>query len=351
MIFLKKISIAFLIGIVFILSGCAEKITLDNIDKLETDYEYSTVFMNRYVKESNETKIITDAKDFAKKFISVQLNRGYDEKIGVEKEQLMYTEEYKEANGDKLDKSLMDVVEFYKKYEIKTEVQSVDYNNIINLNGDAFVNAVAKVRLVACNNIKVAEKLGYKDGMNSNLPCEYNIKMKFLGGDYYVYDYNIVDKEGHLSAIETYKNIEDDIAEFGIENETQIKKFVRSLAYAQNNRDYKVFNGDEDYIYLSESFKSELNKDKDDVKVTKDVYVKYKINTEFVSVKINDIVEGQGCYVVTVGVRTKLKECLNNEVAKNIGFEKGVGSEAVIPYEYVIGYENGELKLLNMKNL
>lgn len=348
---LKKISIAFLIGIVFLLSGCSEKITLENIEKLETQYDYSTVLMNKYVKESKETKIITDAKEFSKKFISVQLTRGYDDKTGVEKEKLMYTEEYIEAQGEKLEEALMDVVEFYNKYELKTEVQSVDYNRIINLNGDAFVNAVAKVRLIECNDTKIADILGYKDGMNSNVLCEYNIKMKYLNGDYYVYDYNIVEKEGQLSAIATYKNIEDHINEFGVKNEAKIKQFVRVLAYAQNNRDYKVFNGDEDYIYLSESYKAELNKDKDDVKVTKDAYVKFKINTEFVSAKVKNIKEEQGGYVVTAGVKVKLLECLNNEVAKNIGFYDGIGSEAELVYEYIVGYENDELKLLNMKNL
>lgn len=348
---MKKLSVLFLIFILISFTGCAEKITLDNIDTVENEYQYSSVFMGRYLKETAETKIVSDAKDFAKKFISVQQNRAYNEKTSVENEKIMYTDDYIDKHGEEINKLIEEVKSFYTEYELKTDVQSVDYNKVVNLGGDAFVNAVAKIRLTGCGNLEVAKALGFENGVNSNILCEYNIKMKYIGGEYFIYDYEIVEKEGYLVDFKNYRDIINKMSRFGIENEYEIKDVVNKLAYTQNTRDYNTLRGDEDYPYLSESYKAMLNSQRDDIGYTKQIYQDYKIITEMVSCNITDITVTENAYKVRADIKVKLVGCVSQETAKNIGYKDGIGSVATMNYVFTINRENGELKLFDSQLL
>lgn len=347
---MKKLLTALMLLVATItISGCGQKVTLDNIDSIENENEFSTVILGRFIKKTDETKIVKEAKEFSKKFLARNLTHSYKETIELENEYLVYTDEYKEKNEDIIKQTVEFTNEFYKMYTIETSLQNVNYKKVVNIGGDAYVKGVAKIRLVECGDDDVAVAIGYTQGVNSNLPCEFEIKMKYINGDYYVYDYKIINNEGNFLSILSYKNIEDKLKRFGVENEDEIKAVVRKVAYAQNHRDYKVFKGDEDYPYLSESFKAELNKDRDDVKFTKEVYEKYKINTEFISATIKSMqISGDKCKI-SLDIRTRLVECINNDVAKNLGFPNGIGSETVIPYVYTVGTENGEFKVFNTK--
>ena len=79
-------------------------------------------------------------------------------------------------------------------------IEQIEYlcKKVVNLSGDAYVKGVAKIRLLNCNDMNLAAAIGYTEGLNSNLPCEFEIKMKYIDGDYYVYDYKISEKDGHI---------------------------------------------------------------------------------------------------------------------------------------------------------
>ena len=344
---MKKIYLTFLILLTLCLSGCSEKITMENIDKVETEYHYSNVVLGRYLKEIKENKVITEAKDFARKFISIQQNKSYDEKTSLENEMIMYSEKYKEEHKEELENSISYGKEFYNKYQIKTEVQSVDFEKIIILKGDAYVNAIAKVRLTHCETPEIAGILGYKDGINSNIQCEYKIKMVYDSGEYFVYDYELVEKEGYLNNLASYEVL---IKEMNSAKEIEeVSTLIKNVLYTQNNRDYKTFKGNEDYQYLSSSLKAELNKDVDDVAQTKNLYNEYKLNTQYINHNIVSIVKTEEGFTVLTDVKVKIAECKSEELAKRLGFTGGIGSERIMRYSYTIAQENGVYKVFKSK--
>ncbi len=371
---MKKIVLVLFLVFIVLLTGCSEKITLDNIENVQTEYKYSKVSINGKITESPENMIITDAKEFANKFISIQFTRAYGEKTTKDNELIMYTDSYKEKNKDILEKDIEKAKDFINKYKLATEVQGIKYNRIINIGGDAFVNAVATVRLIDCAYNEVAQLMGFADGINSNAYCEYNIKMEYIDGEYFIYDYEIIQKDGFLKPLAYYNDGIDLSGEITDENpnepveeqkeeteedkktltakvKSEITDLVNKVSHAQHNRDYKSFKGDEDYKYLSESYKAELNKERDDVKFTKDAYTRFKIHTQFISATITNISQDGDRFVVDTDVKSKIVECLNDEVAKNIGYPGGIGSESIIKVRYIVADENGQWKVTSSKQI
>ena len=62
----RLISLLLLVLIIVSFTGCAEKITMDNIENVETEHQYSRVVLGKYLVKTDETKIVVDAKEFAK---------------------------------------------------------------------------------------------------------------------------------------------------------------------------------------------------------------------------------------------------------------------------------------------
>ena len=344
---MKKICTALLVLTTIFLTGCSAEITMDNVHEVKTDYHYSSVYFGRYLKEIKENKVVKDAKDFTRKFISAQQNRSYDEKTSVENEMIMYTQKYKDENKDTLEKSIVFAKEFYNKYQIETEVQSVDFEKIVILSGDAYVHAIAKVRLTHCQTPELAGILGYKDGVNSNILCEYKIKMEYDNGEYFVYDYELVEKEGNLNTLASYEKL---IEVLSSTNEIEdISNLVKNILIAQNDRDYKTFKGNEDYQYLSNEYIAEINKDRDDVAYTKELYTQYQLHTQYVSHNIISIVKGDNSFTVLADVKVKIVECSSDELAKNMGFSGGIDSEQTMRYSYTIKKQDDVYKVFDYK--
>lgn len=342
---MKKIIVTLFIIFTLSLTGCSSKINLDNIESFETDYEYSKVSMGA-IKECEEDKVIQEAKEFANKFFAIMYNRSYKDNTSIENETIMFSEEYK-ANNPNLIENIEFIKEFYNKYGLETEVQNVDFDKIININGDAYANATAKIRLTACSNPAVASILGFKDGLNSNIRCEYNIKMKYVEREYFVYDYELVPNEGYLLDFASYETKLNE----NLTVEEKLDSFVYAVSKAQNDRIYDKFTGDEDYIYLSQAYKDELNKERDDVKYTKEIYTRFQLSTEFISSKVNSVTKTDSGYTLNVTLVTKLLNCISDDVAKNIGYPDGVGSESEMTVEYYVVEENGEFKLNGSKQI
>ena len=114
---MKKIVLALILVFLMLLTGCGERITLDNAEKIETEFKYSKVGINGKLTESPENMIITDAKEFANKFISIQYTRAFGEKTTKENELIMYCDSYKEKNKETLEKNIEKAKNFINKYK------------------------------------------------------------------------------------------------------------------------------------------------------------------------------------------------------------------------------------------
>ena len=176
----KIITVLLLIIVIVAFSGCGQKITLDNVDMIENDNEFSMIIMGRFIKQTDETKIVQDAKDFAKKFMTKNYTRSYKETLVFETESMIFTDEYKEKNENLIKETVEFSNEFYKTYSLETSVQNVNYKKVVNVGGDAYVKGIAKIRLLNCGDMDIANAIGYNEGLNSNLPCEFEIKMKYI---------------------------------------------------------------------------------------------------------------------------------------------------------------------------
>ena len=335
---MKKI-LLLILSLCLILTGCANSITLDNVDSFSNDYKYSKVSLGK-LKECKEDMIIKDAKDFTNKYLSVTLNRSYADNKTVEQETIMFTEDYLETNKEQLEKEISTIKEIYKKYELTTELVNVDYKNIVNIKGDAYVNCVARVRLTECNDENVAKILGF-DGLNSTANAIYNLKLKYIDKSYMVYDVKKIEKDGYMIPVE---KCEDKVYN-SLTEEDKLKHFAYLVSKAQNDRIYYEFSGDEDYKYLSQKCLAEINKDRDNAKYTKDLYTNYKLSTRLDNCKVNEIIKTEAGYTIKLVLTVEMLECATKELATQIGFPNGVGSKRNMNYEYYVVVENGEFKL------
>lgn len=321
------------------LTGCSNSISLDNVDTIENEFKYSKISFGK-LKECKEDMIIKDAKDFTNKYLSVTLNRSYSDNKTIEQETIMFTEDYLETNGKQLEEEILSIKGTYENYELSTELVNVDYKNIVNIKGDAYVNCVARVRLVECNNENVAKVLGF-DGVNSTANAIYNLKLKYIDKSYMVYDVKKIEKEGFMIPFE---KCEEKIYN-SLNEEDKLKHFAYLVSKAQNDRVYYEFSGDEDYKYLSKGCLEEINKDRDNAKYTKDLYTNYKLSTRLDDCKVSQIIKTEDGYTIKLVLTVEMLECATKELAAQIGFPNGVGSKRNMNYEYYVIVEDGEFKL------
>ena len=341
---MKKILLVLLITI-FIFTGCSAGINLDNVDEFENTYKYSTIKMGKF-KECSEDEIISDAKEFTEKFLTIVFNRSYKDNRTLEQETVMFADSFLENNKESLEDSLKHTKDFYKEYELATELSNVEYNNIVNVSGDAYVYCTAKVRLKECNDKKVIGILGF-DGVNSTVTALYKLKLKYINRSYCVYDYERIEKDGYLLPYEKY----EDIIKNAMNEEEKIKRLAFNVSKAQNDRVYYEFKGDEDYKYLSKACLAEINATRDNAKHTKDLYVKYQLSTKLEKCDVYEIIKTDAGYTVKLNMSVKITECLSKNMAVQLGFPDGVGSVRVMNYEYYIIEEDGEYKLDGSKFL
>lgn len=335
---MKKI-LLLILSLCLILTGCSNSITLDNVESVENTYKYSKVSLGK-LKECKEDMIIKDAKDFTNKYLSVTLNRSYNDNKTVEQETIMFTEDYLELNKEQLENEILTIKDIYAKYELATELVNVDYKNIVNIKGDAYVNCVARVRLTECNDDNVAKVLGF-DGINSTSNAIYNLKLKYIDKSYMVYDIEKQEKDGYMIPFE---KCEEKVYN-SLTEEDKLKHFAYLVSKAQNDRVYYEFKGDEDYKYLSKECLLEINKERDNAKYTKDLYTSYKLSTRLDDCKVNEIVKTEEGYTLKLVITVEMLECATNELAAQIGFPNGVGSKREMNYEYYVIVEDGEYKL------
>ena len=339
---MKKILMITVLILLLLVSfaGCGEKITLDNVDTYDTDYHYSKV-SGGTLKQCAETKIIKDAKEFTNQFLSIMYNRTYKANTSVEHETIMFSDEYLEKNKQSAEEKILYIKDLYSNYGISTELMGIDYENIVDVNGDAYVKCVAKVRLTECNNPVVAGLIGYKTGVNSNALCAYNIKLQYKDRNYIVYDYSVEEKEGYLLSFEKY----DSILQANMTEEDKLNQFAYLFAKAQNDRIYYTFKGNEDQKYLSKSCLEEINKDGDYAAKQKKMCTSYKLSTRLNSCNVTEIVKTQNGYTLKVDLNVEMLQCGNSQIAERIGFPGGVGSIRTMKYEYYVIIENGEYKI------
>lgn len=359
-------SIIILLSLVLILiSGCSERITLDNIENHlnEVDYQYSKVTIGNNIKEMEETQIIKEAKEFANRFMAVKYTRSYD---GIEKkEDVLYSEHFKEKYKNYEEISSFDS-EFYKKYKLSTELQTVDFDKVVYIGDDAYVHLVATIRLLNCGSKEFASILGFNDGVYTNIRCEYDLKMEYTDGEYFIYDYKLIEREGQLKSFEEYEEELTKIAELINQNEpddeeanendyeitdSEMRIFIDKLCRTQNNRNYETFKGNEDYVYMSKSYIEELNKYRNDASYSSSIYKKLKLSTEYIRAEVKQIVKNGNKYNVFVDVESKITSCISDEQAAKIGYPGGIGSSTIMRGEFVVGRENNEIKLFDVISL
>ena len=337
---MKKLSLLFILSLTIIMTACGNKITLSNVDTFENNYKYSKVSMGKIV-EAKRDAIMEDAEEFVSKYLSVIYNRSYKNNTGMEQETILYDKEYFDANKGEIEGNIQFIKDFYQKYALTTELVNIDYKNIVNVNGDAYVTCVARVRLTECNNVSVAKILGFKDGINSNASCKYKLKLKYAEKGYTITHYEIVKDPGYMLPFKEY----EEIIENTMTEEEKLSHFAYLVSKAQNDRIYSKFKGNEDYKYLSKACIEEINKERDNAKHIKELYTSYKLSTELVDCQVVESEKTEEGYKMRVRLRVKMLECINDEVAKQIGFKDGIGSIRTMNYSYEIITEDGELKL------
>lgn len=343
---MKKIYLIFSLCLCMLLSGCDEKITLDNVDQYKAPSLYSKVSLGKLV-ECDEDSIIGDIKVFTNKFLSIVWNRSYKNNTTVEYEKIMFSKEFPEEKAKMLSDDIMATKKFYKEYELATELVNIDYESIVNCKGDAYVICVARLRLTECNDEKVSKIMGFPEGIGSDVLCKLKMKYKYKDKNYLVYDCEQVEEEGYLFPIKKYP----DIIFNTLTKEERLERFVFVVSKTQNDRVYYELSGDEDYKYLSKAYRKYLNKDRDDVKYTRDLYIKYKMSTKLMGCTVEKIEKTDMGYIVRATLDIKLLECVNERMAKSSGFPEGIGSIEKKKYDYYIIEEDGEFKVDNMKFL
>ena len=253
----------------------------------------------------------------------------------------MFSEEYLEKNKQSAEDKILYIKGLYSNYGITTELMGIDYESIVDVNGDAYVKCVAKVRLTECNNPVVAGIIGYTSGVNSNALCAYNIKLQYVDRGYIVYDYSVEERDGYLLSFEKY----DEILQAKLTEEDKLNQFAYLFAKAQNDRIYYTFKGDEDQKYLSKRCLEEINKDGDYAAKQKKLYAGYKLSTRLNSCNVTEIVKTQSGYTLKVDLAVEMLQCGNSEIAARIGFPNGLGSIRTMKYEYYVVVEDGEFKI------
>lgn len=367
---LKKLLILLIIP--FIFSSCT-KITLDNAEDLEFEYKYSKITLFGNQKKINKTYTVSQAYDFTKKYVAQLYNRDYRNITGTE-EKILYWDSY-----DPGEEYYETVKKYYSSVNCVTEVSSVKVNHIIMISGDAYVNVTVNVMLKDCESNISAKTVGFPNGIGSTMPAELNLKLKFRGTEYTLYDMEWVEKENSLQSFAYYGSTDaynSDEAEvktaLNLSSETEnkgeirsftdedaadaaligrIKGFINNLAAKQNNRDYKTFSGDEDYPLLSDEYIKKLNAERDDVSYTKKVYRDYKLVTELINTDIKSLEFRKDCVVISSDITFRLKECVSNDMAISMGFEKGIGSERTISYIFTVKEIDGSLKISDLTEL
>ena len=337
---MKKTVSLLILMLTVILTACGSKITLENVDTFENNYKYSKVSMGR-ITEAKKDAIMQDAEEFVNKYLSVMYNRSYKNNTAIEHETILYSTEYFDANKEEIEGNIQYIKDFYQKYALTTELVNIDYKNVVNVNGDAYVTCIARIRLNECNNTSVAKILGFKDGINSNASSKYKLKLKYAEKGYTVSDYEIVKDPGYMLPFREY----EEIIENTMTEEEKISHFVYLVSKAQNDRVYSKLKGNEDYKYLSKACLEEINKERDNAKHVKELYAGYKLSTQLEECHIVENEKTETGYKVRVRLRVKALECINEEVAKQIGFKDGIGSTRTLNYIYYIITEDGELKL------
>lgn len=355
-----------LILIPFILCSCA-KIDISNVDELDFTYKYSrtTLFGNQ--KEIAKTFTVTQACDFVNKYLPLLYTRSYLTVTGSE-EDILY------AEGFEREESYKDEVRnYYIGSSAETEVSSIKINHVIMVGGDAYVNAKATVTLKSCESDIAAKSIGFENGIGSSATCELNLKLKYENKEYKIYDIKWVEDEGNLLPFKNYVSAEiynSDEAQIinsltltsGIANEGEItenteadltdnnrigevKKFINNLASRQQNRNYRTLKGNEDYEFLSDEYISKVNKERDDVAYTKQVYNNLKLVTKLTDTDIKTIEVKKDCFVITVDITSQIKECVSENKAYEIGYTGGIGSTGVMSFIYTVKEIDGVFKL------
>ena len=340
---MKKRLILISLAVIMVLSlftGCGEKITLENVENYETSHRYSKV-SGGSLKQCAETKIIKDAKEFTNQFLTIMYNRTYKANTSVEHETIMFSDEYLEKNKQSAEEKILYIKGLYSNYGISTELMGIDYESIVDVNGDAYVKCVAKVRLTECNNPVVAGLIGYSSGVNSNALCAYNIKLQYKDRNYIVYDYSVEEKDGYLLSFEKY----DSILQSKMTEEDKLNQFAYLFAKAQNDRIYYTFNGDEDQKYLSKSCLAEINKDGDYAANQKKLYSGYKLSTRLNKCTVTGITKTDAGYTINAELDVEMLQCGNKQIAERLGFPSGIGSIRKMKYLYYVIIEDGEYKI------
>lgn len=368
---------------VFLLSGCSN-ISLDNVHEQEFKYKYSKITLFGDQKETNETFTVDQAMEFTTKYLSVLYNRSGQTATG-EEEKLLYSDEYMKKVGN-VDDYFANLRDFYNEYQVKTELAKTEINHVIMVGGDAYVNVVAYVSLKDALSDSVANQIGFKNGIGGTNTAEFNMKLKYENREYKLYDMETVDNEGSLTSFaglagtieyETVEERTDTVAEVTVIDDTdkvseeevsggkvaenthedatnqqkiaQVKNFIYDLASRQNNRNYQTLAGNEDYPLLSNEYIAELNKSRDDVSYTKEVYNALQLSTEVVGISINEIQVKKDAFVVAFDVTTKITSCISDERAKQIGYTGGIGSTGTMSFVYTVREIDGGLKLVNSR--
>lgn len=341
---MKKL-LVFLLTFTFILSGCSQAITLDNIEDYETEYKYSKVSGGK-IKQSKEDVVISDVKEFVTKYLSAVFNRSYKDNRTLEHQTIMYSESFLESHKEELEEEISYIKDFYKEYELTTEFLNVEYEKIINVNGHAYVTCIAKIKLTSCNDDKIIKIMGF-DGVNGSASSKYNLKLEYSNRAYTVYDYEVVNQEGYLQPFKNYESAIDQSSN----DEEKLKRLAFLLSKAQNDRVYYEFSGDEDYKYLTKSCVEEINKDRDNATYTKNLYTQYKLSTKLESCDVKEIIKTEAGYTIKLSIAVKIIECSSKQMAINLGFKDGVGSSRLMNYEYYVVMEDGEYKVDGTKFL
>lgn len=362
---LKKLILLLLVP--FLLCSCG-KYSLKNAEELPFTYKYAEADGNGNQKKITKTYTVTQACDFTNKYVSLLFNRGYANITGKE-EEILY------SSGFKRDDGYFDAVkEYYEKTNASTSLSNLNINHVIMIDGDAYVNVTADVILKECESELSAKAIGFPDGVGTTNTAELNLKLKFEGNEYKIYDVDWVEKDGFLLSYESYSGSavynqdESEITDAltltcEVSNEGSIREntsadltdtarigdlkfFINNLAAKQNNRDYKTFKGNEDYPLLSDEYISELNAERDDVSYTKKIYSDLQLSTQFINADIKNIEIRKDGYIVTVDITSKITSCISNDRAIAIGYTGGIGSEGVMSFVYTVKDINGTFKLV-----
>lgn len=357
--------IAVLAAIVM-LSACGST-DISNVHELEFTYKYARVTAFGNQKQIDKTYTVEQACDFVSKYLPLLYTRNHSTVTGKE-ENLLYSDSLERPD------SYYDAVKsYYTDHSAETEVSDIKVKHVIMTGGDAYVNVVSSITLTACESDIAAEKIGFENGIGSTVPCELNLKLKYENKEYRLFDIEWVEKEGCLLPFESYRSAEaynSDEAEIkadlnslcGVDAEGEIrentendlsdetrigelKKFINDLAARQNNRNYKTLKGDEDYEFLSDEYIEFLNKDRDDISYTKDVYRELELVTKLTETDIKTIEVKKDGFIVTVDITSQIKGCVSESKAVEIGYTGGIGSTGVMSFIYTVKDINGSFKL------